>query len=290
MALLRDSVSLPDLSLTLSHRQRDCVLDPTLVLSRFGLPLIRRLGGFIEMWMPRELWHILDNSQFYMEHPETLCSSEGAENQDELRWNEDEDEIVSAITLWERVRLESDLSGLKVFWLGDGLSESFVPPGTTAGLVWRYEALAQALDRRLKSSGPVACAARDTIALAAALGTAFVLTNRTADSSDAENAPDICKALAYHMSCELVPKADRIAAIESDYLRQLLVHASSADLLWSGLNLAVLHLALPSASALDGASRHTFGDDLGEVGSAKRAEIASDIDLWEGARAFWYPL
>jgi hypothetical protein len=54
----------PDLSLTLSQRRRPCVLDPGLMLSRFGLPLIRRPGELVELWMVRELWHVLDNSQF----------------------------------------------------------------------------------------------------------------------------------------------------------------------------------------------------------------------------------
>jgi hypothetical protein len=290
MALLQNSVSLPNLSLTLSQRRRACVLDPALVLCWFGLPLIRRLGDLVEMWMPRELWHILDNSQFYMEKPETLCQPESTAKQDQLRWIKPKDEIVAAIKVWEHVRLESDLSGLKVFWIGDGLSESFVPPGTNADLVWRYEAFAQTLDRHLKSNGPVACAARDTAALAAALGTAFVLTCRTVESVEAENAPDICKALSCYMSCDLIPKADPMAAIESEYLRQLLVHSSSADLLWSGLNLAVLHLSLPSASAIYAVSPPSFTDDLAEVESALSAEAKGCVDLWSGAHAFWYPL
>jgi hypothetical protein len=290
MALWQDSVSFPDLSFTLSHRRRACVLDPGLVLCRFGLPLIRRLGDLVELWMPRELWHILDNSQFYLEQPETLCQSESGQKQDQLRWTRTKDEIVAGIKLWERVRLESDLSGLKVFWIGDGFSESLVPPGTSANLVWRYEAFAQALDRHLKSTGPVACATRDTAALAAALGTAFVLTYRTTESVEADNAPDICKALAHHVNCELVARADPMAAIESEYLRHLLVHSGSADLLWSGLNLAVLHLMLPSASALYGVSPPSFTDDLAEVENALRAEVDAGTDLWDGARAFWYPL
>jgi hypothetical protein len=290
MGLWRDSMSFPDLSLTLSHRRRACVLDPGLVLCRFGLPLIRRLGDLAELWMPRELWHILDNSQFYLEQPESLCQVDGGERHDELRWSSARKEIVAAIKLWERIRLESDLSGLKVFWIGDGLSESLVPPGTSADLIWRYESFAQSLDRHLKSIGPIACAARDTAALAAALGTAFILTYRTPESVETDSAPDICKAFAYHMSCELVAKADPIAAIESEYLRHLLVYSSAADLLWSGLNLAVLHLVLPSAASLYVASPPTLSDDLAEVELALPAEIGAGADLWDGARAFWYPL
>jgi hypothetical protein len=283
-------MSSPDLSITVSHRRLACVLDPGLVLSRFGLSLIRRIGDFMELWMPRELWHILDNSQFYLEQPECLCQLDSSERHDQLRWTQAKDEIVSAIKVWERIRLDSDLSGLKVFWIGDGLSESFVPPGTGAGLIWRYETFAHALDRHLKSSGPIVCAARDAAALAAALGTAFVLTYRTTESVEVEAAPEICKALACHMSCELVARADPLAAIESEYLRHLLVYSSSADLLWSGLHLAVLHLALPSASTLYRAVPPALSDDLAEVGTASAAEVDLSADAWDGARAFWYPL
>src|SRR5213594_2963272 len=165
----------PDLSFTLSQRRRACVLDPGLMLSRFGLGLIRRLGELMALWMVRELWHILDNSQFYLEQTESLFRMSDDERVP-LRQMPSRDEIATAMKAWERIRMENDLSGLKLFWIGDGLSESLVPPGTGADLVWRYESLARALDRHLSSTGPMACAARDTAALVAALGAAFVLT------------------------------------------------------------------------------------------------------------------
>ncbi len=54
----------PDLSLTVSQRRWACVLDPTLALSRFGLLLVKRLGEVMELWVVRELWHVLDNTQY----------------------------------------------------------------------------------------------------------------------------------------------------------------------------------------------------------------------------------
>lgn len=283
-----DSMLFPDLSLTVSHRRRACVLDPRLVLCRFGLPLIRRLGDFVELWMPRELWHILDNSQFYLEHPESLFQGNEDEKQDILCSTQTQDDIVAAIKVWEQIRLESDLGGLKVFWVGDGLSESLVPPGTSPSLVWRYESFAHALDRRQESTGAIACAARDTAALAAALGTAFVLTNRTTKSVEAGKAPAICNALP-HMRCELVAKADPIAAIEIEYLRHLLVYSGAANLLWSGLHLAVLHFALPSASTFLGSPPSTLRDELTELDTVSPG-VDADPNLWDGVRAYWYPL
>ena len=279
----------PDLSLTLSQRRRACVLDPGLMLSRFGLLLARRLGEVMELWMPREFWRILDNSQFYLRQPESLFRMSDDERRVSVRQAPNMDEIATAIKEWERIRMENDLSGLKFFWIGDGLPESLVPPGTGADLVWRYESLARALDRPLAGRGPMACAARDTAALAAALGAAFVLTYRTTEDIRAGAAPAICDVFAECLSCQSVAEGDPIAATERDHLRHLLVHSGAANLLWAGLNLAVLHLAVPAAAILYVAPQPTSTDDLGEVDTV--APVAeSSAGPWDGARAFWYPL
>jgi hypothetical protein len=57
----------PDLSVTISQRRWACVLDPTLTLSRFGLLFGKRLGEVMELWVVREIWHVLDNTQFYLQ-------------------------------------------------------------------------------------------------------------------------------------------------------------------------------------------------------------------------------
>jgi hypothetical protein len=277
----------PDLSLTLSQRRRPCVLDPGLALCQFGLPLIRRLGDLMELWMPREFWHILDNSQFFLEHPESLFQSADDEARPPLQWKRLRGEIVLAIEAWERTRLESHLSGLRVFWIGDGLSESLIPPSAEANLLARYESLAHALDRQLINTGPMACAARDSAALAAALGTAFVLTSRTAEDVEAELPPLICRTLAASVRYEPVTRTDPLAAAEREYLRHLLVYSGSAHLLWSGLNLAVLHFVVPSAPTLYLTPTPILTDD-----PSTELPIATDYggNLWDGARAFWYPL
>jgi hypothetical protein len=197
------------------------------------------------------------------------------------------DEIAIGMKEWERIRMENDLSGLKFFWIGDGLSESLVPPGTGADLVWRYESLARALDRRLAGSGPMACAARDAVALAAALGAAFVLTYRTAEDVRAGWAPAICDVFAQCVPCEAVAGDDPFAAVEREHLRHLLVHSGTAGLLWSGLNLAILHLAVPVAATLYVVPPSIVTDDVAEV-EAVMPVAESRADPWDGARAFWY--
>jgi hypothetical protein len=265
-------------------------LDPSLVLSGVGLQLIRRLGEFMELWMPRELWHILDNSQFYLSQPESLFLLADDEKRITLRRERIRDEIVAAIKVWEHIRMESDLSGLKVFWIGDGLSESLVPAGTGPDLVWRYELLARALDRQLTNSRPIACIARDTAALAAALGTALILTYRTTEDVEAGATPQICKALGDSVPCELLPDGEPLAAIEREYMRHLLVYSGMANLLWSGLHLAVLHFAVPAAVTLYGAPQRILTNDLPELEAALPVAADSLENLWQGARAFWYQL
>lgn len=279
----------PDLSLRLSQRRRACVLDPALILSRFGLLLVRRLGEVLELWVPREFWHILDNSQFYLEQPESLFHPPGNEHRMVARRVPDRAEVAGAIKEWERIRLESDLSGLNFFWVGDGLPESLVPTGTAPDLVWRYEALAHALDRHLADRGPMASAARDTAALAAALGGAFVLTHRTTEDIAKGVPPAICDVVRHRVPCTSVSDDHPLVTTEREYLRHLLVHSTAASLVWSGLNLAVLHLVAPGAASLDAAPRTALTDDLAEVdAAAPMAECGSDP--WDGACAVWYPL
>jgi hypothetical protein len=52
------SLIFPDLTVTLQQRRWACVLDPALILSPYG-PELRRLGEVVELWVGRELWHML---------------------------------------------------------------------------------------------------------------------------------------------------------------------------------------------------------------------------------------
>jgi hypothetical protein len=278
---------LSDLSITISQRRWPCVLDPTLVLSRFGLPLIRHINEAMELWIVRELWHILDNSRFWLEQPEALFS-EGREGVSPDHALADDRELTSAMKAWERIRMENDLSGLKLYWLNDCLSDSMTPAGQPPDLVPRFEALACALDRHLVSTGPMACAARDSAALAAALGTAFVLTCQSAAERAEGTAPAICRMFPKSIACLRVSEDDPVAAIERDHLRRLLVHAGAANMLFAGLYPVIIHFSAPAASfgATLACDAKADSDDIEPVMPAE--EFA--LDPWQGARAFWYPL
>lgn len=281
---------LSDLSITISQRRWACVLDPALVLSRFGLPLIRRLNEAMELWIVRELWHILDNSRFWLDRPEALFAT-GREGMEANHALADDRELTSAMKAWERIRMENDLNGLKLYWLADCFADSMTPKGQTPDLVPRFEALACALDRHLASTGPMACAARDSAALAAALGTAIVLTSQSAPEHADDMAPAICRMFSEGIACLRVSDDDPIAAIEREHLRRLLVHAGAANMLFAGLNPVIIHFSAPAAS-LGEMLPCDAQVDLQDVDAAMPI-VASDafaLDPWQGARAFWYPL
>jgi hypothetical protein len=126
----------PDLSVTLSQRRWACVLEPTLALSEYGLPLAKQLGEVLDLWVVREFWHILDNSYFYWQQ------SEFAFQQEEMTENLNAPpqrlsyRAICALRGWERLRTETDLGSLNLFWIGDGIGESFLPKDTDASEEW----------------------------------------------------------------------------------------------------------------------------------------------------------
>jgi hypothetical protein len=276
---------LPEFSITISQKRRACVLDPTLALSPYGIPLVRRLGEVMELWVPRELWHILDNTHFYLRQPETLKvydqSDSGAQ-----AWPNSE-AILRALQEWERIRVDNDPASMKLFWIGDGPSESMLPAEFESSVVWRFEALSSSLDNRLKSRSTLASAFRDAVALSVTLPSALILThlNGAGDST-----PAICRALKdWALDCEPVDDDDWLR-LERDFLRQQLVWAGLAKLHWSGLRLAVLQLVAPNASVSDDLDDN-IGPYPGELSDAGEiGYTSSDADYWDGARGFCFTL
>jgi hypothetical protein len=266
------AVTLPELNARPGARRWSCVLDPALALSRPGLVLARQVRELVEFWLVRELLHILDSSEFYVQHPELLMAGQPAVQK-----------LKRAIREWERMRMESDLAGLRLYWIGDGLAESVLPEGADARLLPSYESLACALDRRIGSVGPMTSATRDAAALAAALGTAFVLSFSRRDD-DQHMLPPICNSLqGWNIPAEQIAPADPAAAIESEHLRHVLVHAGLSHLMWADVRLAVVRLLLPNAPL----SFPGPADEPAVVG-AVADDDESSADPWVAAQAFWH--
>jgi hypothetical protein len=287
---------LPDLTVSLSQRRWSCVLDPALALATpFGTTLVRRLGALMDLWMVRAFWQALDSSEYYRKHPRALAVGQ------------DEETIRRQLVAWERIRARTDLAGLKLFWIGDNLSESHLPDHAEPDLVQRYELLCQSLERRprpkVRLVKPLfdqpSAGAAEVAALACALHPVIVMTHWP--SADA-GAPRLCRDLSnLGIECQaLVPDgASGLAAIERNYLCQLLVHAGATPLACAGLRLAVVHILAPDAGLARTAIDELHGEecrgestDLGERGEAPAGdpELAEVPDWWCGAQAFWYAL
>ena len=91
-----------DLTVTLQQRRPACVLDPALILSPYGLAL-SRLGEVVELWVGRELWHMLDNTHFYTQQPSLLVDTTTRSTDDALA----SQEALQALLGWEQWRLET---------------------------------------------------------------------------------------------------------------------------------------------------------------------------------------
>jgi hypothetical protein len=284
------SMMLPDITVTLQERRWACVLDPALILSPYGLAL-SRLGEVVELWVGRELWHILDNTHFYKKHPSFLVDATMCTTDDSL----ESQEALQALLAWERWRLENDQSGLKLFWVGDDPSGSLLPAHMDTRLIWRYEMLACALDRhvmRTETSNHVLIPAfRDTAALAVALQPSLILARPPLAAQPASHIPPLCTALAqWGMACSPLHENDPFVHVERDYLHHLLVHTGLAPLFWAGLRLAIVHVLVPGASTLWPEPCQERFDGMEDLSEATDAALPTDDCLWQGAQGFWYPL
>lgn len=278
---------LQDLSVTIGQRRWTCILDPTLALSRHGLPLIKRLGEVMEIWVVRELWHILDNTHFYFQQPDILKSSINPSDRDSSRARHSQ-EILRALREWEKIRFETDPNKLKLYWIGDGPCESLLPEELTSSVVWRYETLSSALDSRLGMEGTILSSAfRDAAALAVTLPAAIILTHRP-ESGGA--IPALCNVLdGWGISCRQLKLDDTLVHLETKYLQQLLVLAGLAGTCWAGFRPAVLHLHAPAAASISPSTPYD-GLDYSEGESMSETERIEEGDPWLEAQGFWYPL
>lgn len=293
----------PTLSITLSQRRWRCVLDPLLALSQHGLLISQQLGDVLELWASRALWDIMDSSRIYLQHPDYLSLPAAT--------SADPQALTHALQDWEEVRFESDLAGLNLYWIGDAVSQSLLPDGVTSDIIESYEALAQALESQhpptLDLSNPIVSAIRDAIAATATLKSAFLMTvvdpsSASTDSPSNPNAADepaICSILnAYGVSCQQVDKGDRFVMIEREHLQALAVQSGLSPLMWSGMQLAVLHLLLPNINHFLLQNRKDKNHLLSQLSPEESWDFPAEkwqedvklntINPWENAQAFWF--
>ncbi|NJM97351.1 MAG: hypothetical protein HC800_09380 [Phormidesmis sp. RL_2_1] len=305
------------LSVTLRKQPWICVLDPVLMLCNprlEGIYLTKQLGNLMELWVFRELFHILDDTPLYLNFAydnaayEVASAADYANNSDTRTGLPLIDQ--RSLNAWEQIRRTTDLGGYQFYWLGDTISQSRLPERlqrseTPSHRLQSYELLAQALEAQAliarsemdqpEFQQPLLAACRDTAALAAALGSAFMLTAQ----QPTEASPYLVSCLeSWGIPCQRLPATDTIANLEQTLIHQLFVEAGLSKLLWSKtLNLAIFHLSVPAAfdpSLVPAGSADDNGDDdpnfdrPWELGNIPCVPLYSQ--LWEGAQGYWYPL
>lgn len=277
----------PDFSVSISQKRNTAVLDPRLALSPWGILLVKYLADYLDLWVPRSFWHMLDNSHFYLCRPEAAA--------DDFRFGQssewlNQEAIGQALQEWEKLRAVNHPGKLKIYYIADGPSESIMPAHFEVSLISRFETLSSNLDKRLQSENLLSWAFRDAIALSAALPSAFILT-QVKINEGGSNPPPICKALQeWGLDFDQIHD-DEWLPIEREYFRQKMVLAGMSKLRWAGLRLAVLHMVAPAAALLNHGSDNSLAAcDPEYIEMEELNGSACDFDYWQGAKGFWYPL
>lgn len=245
-----------DFQVTVRRKKLTCVLDPALVLgSPFGLMFALRLAQVVEPWLTRAFWQLIDASELLLPR---LAAAPAA--QAPLQ------PLAPVLRAWIALRDVTDAGSWRFRWIGDKLADSQLQDAADAGLLRRYEALAEAALRR----NPPASVGRlawppawdpletslDTLAVSAALDGALVLTAEVGDA-----APWPVQALgrigAAVNALQPMP-AESLFAHERALLRDALAAAGLAGVAQQLPRLVALHLSLPQPAdallpAFDGA-------------------------------------
>lgn len=288
----------PSLSVTLSAEKRSCVLDAYLALSRFGLLLAKRLGEEFNLWLVRELWHILDNTHTFRMRPELLAPDNGSTG---------EHVDLEGLLQWEKIRYEKDLAGLKLCWISDQIGDSLLPSGIDPDIFSRYEVLAASLEEmknRDKNDGipeekVLEACFRDAAALSVALSQyrSFILTlmrpsgkGEKAPSSSDE--PFLCEFLR---KCGIKSRPVALpnqARLEREFIAPILARTGISELMWAGMNPAAVHIFAPRATIMPIAIKDNDEEasSYKDLALSSREKEVATTDWWKDAVCFWYPL
>ena len=297
--------SIPPFFVTVNAERWASVIDIDLALSPYGLLFVLRLCKEFDVWLVRELWHILDNTQYYLSHPEVLIPSRPGEQWSDIEVDLRRRHLSNIMKQWETARVETDLTGLKLFWIGDTVSDSFLPKEVDPNLLYRFETLPCTIDGlvskeelRLQYDHIFLNCFRDTAALAASL-TPYrpIILTRQGSAPEGLYAPDpepyICSYLRqWGVKCFRVDLHGKLPMLKH-YIEPILARTGVWELIWAGLNLAAVHILAPNAIMMSPLKKGcgVFHEDFLSPSIDIGEEQEFDHDqCWEGATAFWYSI
>ncbi|WP_250484989.1 hypothetical protein [Caballeronia sp. GaOx3] len=172
-----------DLFVQVHRRKLCCVLDPALVLgTRLGFEFALRVAAVLEPWLTRSFWQVIDASELLM--PQLVGADSANDPREFDAWDANDDltrPLPAALEAWIGLRERTDAGSWPFRWVGDNLAESQLQASADAGVVTRYETLAESLGARVERFGDApggwdqTDASLDALALSAALDSAVVL-------------------------------------------------------------------------------------------------------------------
>jgi hypothetical protein len=285
--------SLPPLFLEIYAKRWSCVLDVPLVLQPYGLLCALRLAEEMNVWLVRMLWEILDNTRYYSDHPESLYT--GINDNSALQ--AEREVVVDSLAQWQQAREESGLASHRLFWLGDSTQESFFPNDVGADILERYEVLARSLDDKSKRTakdkldgGLYYDCVRDVIALSSALNRyrPLILTVTPSRTKNIVEPPSLCRQLhSLGIHCRHVTEEVSARPLK-DALLTIFARTGVTELIWAGLNLAVVQVVTPHVQFY---SPETTVDDHFYEGMSSFVDSSDTrYDYWKNAQAFWFSL
>lgn len=273
-----------------NQQRPPCVIDPALALSPSGLLLYQNLGEAMELWVVRELWYILDNINLYLQKPELVVPGIKAAEKTLFEKRTSLEETLWSLKEWEKLRGARDLSRLNLFWLGDNLRESLLPKDREPEIFSYWEFLARSLDNqidKIPTNDVLTLAFRDTVALLASLGSAFILTYQLPSDYEKNLPPDICKALeTWHIPCKCLTQKDPVVILEQEYLRELITNTGLAETFWTDIHIVILHLVIPRSLPQTELKNNLVAKQF----SSLETQSFEPESFWTNIEAFWYQL
>ncbi|MBE7384898.1 MAG: hypothetical protein F6J95_026225 [Leptolyngbya sp. SIO1E4] len=256
---------------------RTCVLDPALVLSPFGIQLVKQLGDVLALWIAREFWPFTQQEAFW----KTLDKTSSRLPPPEIR---------AGAKAWRTLQDHTAPADLPLYWYGDRLWESHLPIAHPSKAFHHWETTAARLETCLPMQRWDDLLLRDTLALAVTLPSGFVLTHQP----QPQQPPVICALLeSANVPCHQLDEGNPLVQLHRQTLNTYLTQVGLAPLQWQNKRLAALQLGVSDWVALPSLLTKQNNSMFGIQPAYPEEALQEDIsltELWQTVTGFWYLL